>query len=56
MIYGPLVGLLVGAVSDTIGAVLFPTGAYFFPFIFVEMFSSFIFGLSFIAQSCQAGA
>lgn len=30
MIYGPLVGLLVGAVSDTIGAVLFPTGAYFF--------------------------
>ena len=31
MIYGPLVGLLVGAVSDTIGAVLFPTGAYFFP-------------------------
>lgn len=45
MIYGPLVGLLVGAVSDTIGAVLFPTGAYFFPFIFVEMLSSFIFGL-----------
>ena len=42
MIY---VGLLVGAVSDTIGAVLFPTGAYFFPFIFVEMLSSFIFGL-----------
>ena len=35
MIYGPLVGLLVGAVSDTIGAVLFPTGAYFFHFIFV---------------------
>lgn len=45
MIYGPLVGLLVGTVSDTIGAVLFPTGAYFFPFIFVEMLSSFIFGL-----------
>lgn len=45
MIYGPLVGLLVGAVSDTIGAVLFPVGAYFFPFIFVEMLSSFIFGL-----------
>lgn len=45
MIYGPLVGLLVGAVSDTIGAVLFPTGAYFFPFIFAEMLSSFIFGL-----------
>lgn len=44
-IYGPLVGLAVGAVSDTIGAIVMPTGAYFFPFIFVEMFSSFIFGL-----------
>ncbi|MCQ2477830.1 MAG: folate family ECF transporter S component [Clostridia bacterium] len=44
-IYGPLVGLLVGAVSDTLGAILFPSGAYFFPFIFVEMASSFIFGI-----------
>lgn len=45
LVYGPLVGLVVGAVSDTIGAILFPSGAYFFPFIFVEMSSSFIFGL-----------
>ena len=45
MIYGPVVGLLVGAVSDTIGAFLFPKGVYFFPFILVEMSSSFIFGL-----------
>lgn len=45
LVYGPLVGLAVGAVSDTIGAILFPSGAYFFPFIFVEMSSSFIFGL-----------
>lgn len=45
MIYGPIMALLVGAISDTIGAVLFPTGAYFFPFIFVEMLGSFIFGL-----------
>lgn len=45
MIYGPIVGLIVGAASDTIGAVLFPSGTYFFPFIFVEMLSSFIFGL-----------
>ena len=45
MIYGPLMGLLVGAVSDTIGAFLFPIGPYFFPFIFVEMLSSFIFAL-----------
>ncbi|MCM1043416.1 MAG: folate family ECF transporter S component [Corallococcus sp.] len=45
MIYGPLLGLVGGAVSDTIGAVLFPSGPYFFPFIFVEMSSAFIFGL-----------
>ena len=45
MIYGPLVGLAVGAVSDTLGCILFPSGAYFFPFIFVERSSSFIFAL-----------
>lgn len=45
VVYGPLVGLLVGAVSDTLGCLLFPSGPYFFPFIFVEMSSSFIFGL-----------
>lgn len=45
LIYGPVVGLLVGAVSDTIGCLLFPSGVYFFPFIFVEMSSSFIFAL-----------
>lgn len=45
MVYGPLMALLVGAVSDTVGAVLFPTGQYFFPFIFVEMSSGFLFGL-----------
>ena len=45
MIYGPLVGLAVGAVSDTLGCLIFPSGPYFFPFIFVEMASSFIFAL-----------
>ncbi len=45
MIYGPIVALLVGAVSDTLGAVLFPIGQYFFPFIAVEMLSGFIFAL-----------
>lgn len=44
-VYGPLMALIVGAISDTIGAVLFPQGAYFFPFIFVEMSSGFIFAL-----------
>lgn len=45
MIYGPVVALLVGAISDTIGAILFPVGPYFFPFIVVEMLSGFIFAL-----------
>ena len=47
LIYGPVVGLCVGAVSDTLGYLVVPSGAYFFPFIFVEMLSSFIFGLFF---------
>lgn len=45
LIYGPVVGLLVGAVSDTLGFLIKPSGAYFFPYIFVEMSSSFIFGI-----------
>ena len=45
MVYGPVVALLVGAVSDTVGCLLFPSGAYFPPFILVEMASSFIFAL-----------
>ena len=45
IVYGPIVALMVGAISDSIGCILFPTGPYFFPFIFVEMSSSFIFAL-----------
>lgn len=45
VVYGPVMGLLVGAVSDTLGCMLFPSGPYFFPFMFVEMSSSFIFAL-----------
>ncbi|MGM9637637.1 MAG: folate family ECF transporter S component [Eubacteriales bacterium] len=45
MIYGPVVGALTGAVSDTLSCILFPSGVYFFPFIFVEMLGSFMFGL-----------
>ncbi len=47
MIYGPLVALAVGAVSDTIGCIVAPIGPYFLPFILVEMSSSFIFALFF---------
>lgn len=46
MIYGPVAGLIVGAISDTVGELLFPSPeGFFFPYIFVEMTSSFIFGL-----------
>lgn len=47
LIYGPLMGLMVGAISDTIGCIVAPTGPYFLPFVLVEMGSSFIFGLFF---------
>ena len=46
MIYGPVMALLTGAVSDTLSCILFPSGApYFFPFIFVEMLGGFVFAL-----------
>lgn len=45
MVCGPLVGLLIGAVSDTLGFLIHPSGDYFLPFMLVEMSSSFIFGL-----------
>ena len=47
MIYGPVVAILASAVSDTLGAVLFPSGPYFFPFIFVEIAGGLIFALFF---------
>ena len=47
LICGPLAALLIGAVSDTVGCIVAPTGPYFFPFIFVEMTSGFLFALFF---------
>lgn len=47
LIYGPAVGLAVGSLSDTLGYIVNPSGPYFFPFIFTEMGSSFIYGLFF---------
>lgn len=44
VVYGPLAALLVGAASDTLGCMLFPSGPYFPPFALVEMSSGFIFG------------
>ena len=48
VIYGPLVGLVVGLISDTLGCLLTGRmGEYFPPFALVEMMSSFLFGLFF---------
>ena len=45
IVYGPIVAICVGAISDTLGCMLFPSGPYFFPFIFIEISSSVIFAL-----------
>ena len=34
MVFGPVVAIVAAAISDTLGCILFPSGAYFFPFIF----------------------
>lgn len=47
MIYGPVMAILTSAISDTLGAVIFPSGAYFFPFIFEEIAGGLIFALFF---------
>lgn len=45
MIFGPVVAMVGACVSDTLGCILFPTGVYFFPFIFEEIAGSLIFAL-----------
>ncbi|NLU23648.1 MAG: folate family ECF transporter S component [Clostridiales bacterium] len=55
MVFGPVMALLAAAVSDTLGAIFFPTGAYFFPFIFVEMLGSLIFALFLYRARITAG-
>ena len=45
MVYGPVVALLSGAVSDTVGYIVAPNGDYYFLFIFTEMAGSFVFAL-----------
>ena len=48
LIYGPVVGLVVGGISDILGCLVTgQMGQYFPPFALVEMASSFIFGLFF---------
>ncbi len=47
MIYGPVVAGVTSAISDILGALLFPSGAYFFPFTLVEMAGGVIFAMFF---------
>ena len=45
MVYGPVVALLSGALSDTLGFLVFPSGIYFPAYMITEMAGSFIFAL-----------
>jgi len=45
MVFGPVVAIVAAAISDTLGCLLVPSGAYFFPFIFIEIAGSLIFAL-----------
>ena len=45
MVFGPVVAIVAAAISDTLGCMLFPTGPYYFPFIFEEIAGSLIFAL-----------
>ena len=45
MVYGPVVALLGGALSDVLGYLVAPSGPYYFWFIVPEMMGSFIFAL-----------
>ncbi len=43
-LFGPLGGLIVGGVSDLVGAILFPFGAYFPGFTLTAAFSGLVYG------------
>ncbi len=47
LVYGPVVALLSGAVSDILGATLFPMGPFFPLFTVVEMLGALLFALFF---------
>ncbi len=45
MLYGPLAAGIVGALSDIIGAMLFPVGPYFAGFTLTALLTGLLFGL-----------
>lgn len=46
-LFGPIEAMLVGGLSDFIGAMLFPIGAYYFPFTITAALAGLIYGLVF---------
>lgn len=44
-VYGPVMGMLVAAVTDTLNFVLFPSGAYFPGYLLSEIVAALIYGL-----------
>ena len=45
MVYGPVIALLSGALSDALGFLIFPSGVYFPAYMITEMAGSFVFAL-----------
>lgn len=45
LIFGPIVGMVSGGISDLIGFMLFPSGAFFIGYTISAILSGFIFGL-----------
>ena len=46
-VFGPVVSIVAAAITDTLGCIFFPTGVYFFPFIFIEIAGSLCYALCF---------
>ena len=46
-LFGPMGGLIVGGVSDLVGAILFPFGAYFPGYTLTAAYSGIVYGLLF---------
>lgn len=44
-VYGPVVGMLAAAVTDTMGYIMFPSGAYFPGYMLSEMLGALIYSL-----------
>ncbi len=54
MIYGPLLAIITSAITDTLGWMVFPDGAYFFPFIFLEIAGGVLYALFYYRAKLSA--